>query len=309
MKLIRDLGELDASCRGGAVTIGNFDGVHRGHARIIERILYHAKQLPGPSIVFTFDPHPARLLRPKDEPPPLTWLDRKADLLNELGVDVMVAYPTDQDLLNLDPTEFFQRIVQQALGARAIVEGPNFFFGKSRAGDVAQLKRLCEEYEVNLEIVQPLEFAGQIISSSRVRRYLAQGAVSEVRSMLTQAYRVRGLVTHGAARGRQIGFPTANLEAIDTLVPAPGVYAGWCYTDGERFPAAINIGPNPTFSEHRSKVEVHLLGYAGSLYGRPLEVDFLARLRDIQTFSNVESLLQQLHADIALTAATCEAAA
>ncbi len=146
MKLLRSLDELTADLRGGAVAIGNFDGVHRGHARIVERLLVQARRVGGPGIVFTFDPHPVRLLRPEACPPPLTWTDRKADLLSELGVDAMIAYPTNEALLSLSPEVFFQQIVRQALDARAIVEGPNFYFGRGRAGDIASLGRLCGEF-------------------------------------------------------------------------------------------------------------------------------------------------------------------
>ena len=237
-----------------------------------------------------------RLLRPDQAPPPLTWTDRKAQLLADLGVDALVAYPTSQSLLQLTPAEFFQSIVRQRLRAQAMIEGPNFFFGHDRAGNIETLARLCEQHAIRLEIVQPFVTDGQLISSSRVRTAITEGDVDSARQMLTQPYRLRGMVTHGAARGAQIGFPTANLDAIDTLIPGFGVYAGRAYTNGERYAAAIHIGPNPTFAENVPKVEVHLLNYAGQMYGQPLEVDFLSRLRDIQPFPDVAALTAQLRA-------------
>ena len=304
MKLIRKLDELADACaslKNSAVSIGNFDGVHLGHQKLISRLTAHAKEHGGPSVVFTFDPHPVRLLRPDQAPPPLTWTKRKAALLSALGVDYLVAYPTDQELLQLTPDEFFQQIVLEKLGTAALVEGPNFFFGKDRAGDVKTLQTLCDANKVTLEVVQPTEDDGELISSSRVRSAIADGNIDLARRMLTSPYRVRGMVTHGASRGSKIGFPTANLSAIDTLIPGHGVYAGIAHVDGEAFKAAINIGTNPTFGEDDAKVETHLLDFDRNIYGQAVEVDILTRLRDIQPFPNVEALIAQLHQDIEAT--------
>lgn len=280
------------------MTIGNFDGVHRGHAKIVERLIRKSLAVGGPAIVFTFEPHPVRLLRPELAPPPLTWTERKAELLSELGVDSIIAYPTDEALLALSPSEFFDRIVCEKLGARAMVEGPNFFFGRDRAGDIEVLGQLCHQHDIDLEIVEPLVVGGAFVSSSRVRAAIAGGDVQLARQLLTRPYRIRGMVTHGAGRGAKIGFATANVDAIDTLLPALGVYAGRARTAHAAWPAAINVGPNPTFDEHAVKVEVHLIGYAGSLYGAALEVDFLQRLRDIVPFDSVANLQSQLQLDV-----------
>jgi riboflavin kinase/FMN adenylyltransferase len=296
--LLRSLDDLPESLRGGAVTIGNFDGVHLGHARIIERLLDKAKQVGGPAIVFTFDPHPVRLLRPDKAPPPLTWTDRKAELLAELGVDAVIAYPTDEALLSLSPEEFFARIVREELAAQAMVEGPNFYFGKHRAGNIERLARLCHSAAMQLEIVEPLVVGDDVVSSSRIRALIAAGDVDQARTLLTHPYRIRGMVTHGAARGGKIGFPTANVDAIDTLLPAQGVYAGRAYVGKARWPAASNIGPAPTFGENAVKVEAHLIGFHGSLYGDPIEVEFVSRLRGVQSFASIDALKVQLAADV-----------
>jgi riboflavin kinase/FMN adenylyltransferase len=163
--LIRDLDALPNDLIRGAVTVGNFDGVHRGHSRIIERLLAQSRAVGGPTVVFTFDPHPVRLLRPELAPPPLTWIERKAELLAALGIDALVAYPTDQHLLNLTPGGFFDSIIVTRLAARAIVEGPNFRFGRQRAGTIDTLKDLCKKSDVRLEIVEPLVFEGEVVSS------------------------------------------------------------------------------------------------------------------------------------------------
>ena len=299
MKLIRDLAALPDQLRSGAVAIGNFDGVHRGHARIVERLIAKAREVGGPAVVFTFDPHPAWLLRPKDAPPPLTWTDRKMQLLVELGVDSMIAYPTDEALLQLSPREFFDEIVRGRLDARAMVEGPNFFFGHNRTGTIEVLRQLCGEAGISVEVVEPVVLEGDTVSSSRVRKLIAAGDVDAANRLLTRPYRIRGMVTHGAGRGAKIGFPTANVSAIDTLLPGIGVYAGRAIYNQQEYPAAINLGPNPTFGEQAIKVEAHLIGFAGSLYHEALEVDFLARLRDIRPFPDVAALKAQLNQDVA----------
>ncbi len=299
MEVIRELSDWPASLRTCAVSIGNFDGVHLGHAKIIERLLAVAQQVDGPAVVFTFDPHPVRLLRPEQAPPPLTWTERKAELLGELGADHVIAYPTDEALLQLSADEFFVQIVRGRLDARAIVEGPNFYFGRGRSGNVERLTALCKAAGVLLEVVEPIKIGGEYVSSSRVRKLIEAGQIEEATHLLTRPYRLRGMVTHGSSRGHRIGFPTANVDAIDTLLPAAGVYAGQALlADGSKIAAAINIGPNTTFGEQSHKVEVHLIDWHGALYGQPLEVDFHARLRDIQRFDGVEALKAQLKHDI-----------
>jgi riboflavin kinase/FMN adenylyltransferase len=297
--VIRHLDDLPDAARGGAVAIGNFDGVHLGHRRIVLRLLERAVRLGGPAVVFTFDPHPVRLLRPKECPPPLTWTERKAELLAGLGVNWIVAYPTDEALLALSAHAFFSRIVVDALAAKALIEGPNFYFGHNREGNVALLAQLAAEAGMTLDVVEPVDVDGAIVSSSRVRKLVATGDVAAAAELLGAPYRIRGMVTHGAGRGARLGFPTANLEAVDTLLPAAGVYAGRAWLEGLGWPAAINLGPNPTFGEQAAKVEVHLVDRDQTLYGQPLVVEFLARLRDVAKFASQTELVGQLRRDVA----------
>lgn len=298
MPIIRDLNQLPDAARRGAVAIGNFDGVHRGHLEIVRRLLERAREVGGPAIVFTFDPHPVQLLRPEQCPPPLTWTERKAELLAAHGVYMVVAYHTDEKLLQLTAKEFFDEVVLGALQARAVVEGPNFFFGHNREGNVELLSKLTREAGITLDVVSPVTIEGQLVSSSRIRSLISAGDVATAGQLLSAPYRIRGMVTHGVGRGGTIGFPTANLQGIDTLLPKPGVYAGRAIVQSILYPAAINLGPNPTFGESALKVEIHLLDFHDSLYGQPLEVEFLARLRDVTTFDGPESLIKQLKQDI-----------
>ena len=219
MKLYRSLEELPDSFCSGAVAIGNFDGVHLGHVRIVKRLVARARELAGPAVVFTFDPHPAVILRPEKAPQPLTSTARKVELLAQLEVDVVVAYPTNEAFLRLAPQAFFDEVVQSKLKARGLVEGYNFSFGRDRGGDVRGLAELCHNAGLSLDVVDPVLIDGEAVSSSRVRDLLREGQVRRARELLTQPYRMRGLVVHGAGRGMQLGYPTANLEGVDTLLP------------------------------------------------------------------------------------------
>ncbi len=298
MKLFRDFDLLPECFRGGAVSIGNFDGVHRGHAQLIERLTAMARHVGGPVVVFTFDPHPAQLLRPQAAPTPLEWTERNAQLLGELGVDAVIAYPTDRAFLQIGARQFFDEIVLGRLDARAMVEGANFFFGHDRAGNIDLLRQFCTEAGMSFDVVEPVVIDGAIVSSSRVRSLVASGNVTRARSLLGRPYRIHGVVGHGAGRGKELGYPTANLEQIDTLMPADGTYAGLVLIEGDKYPAAVSVGPNLTFDDDRSKVEAHLIGYTGSLYEKVLEVDFLVRLRDTKKFDSADALVAQIKRDV-----------
>ncbi|MCR9230229.1 MAG: bifunctional riboflavin kinase/FAD synthetase [bacterium] len=295
--LIRGTEGFDA-CRGGMISIGNFDGVHRGHQKMIQTLVDHARQRELPAMVFTFDPHPIHLLRPEHAPPELMGIEERAAILEQLGVDCVIAYPTSRELLNLSPQEFFQQILCDQLNARGLVEGPNFYFGKDRAGDVTLLESLCEEAGMFFKVVEPSMCAERMISSSEIRKAIQTGHVDLAAEMLGRLYQIKGTVGHGDARGRGLGFPTANLSGVPTLLPGEGVYSGFAITEGKRFPAAINLGGNPTFQNQDAKVEVHLIGFTGEIYDQELRVEFLHKLRDVQTFVDVEALKTQLTIDV-----------
>ena len=231
-------------------------------------------------------------------PPPLTWTERKAEATRALGVDAVIAYPTDCAILSLSAEDFFVQIWRGRLDVRVIVEGPNFFFGRDRGGSVDVLTQLCQRMGVELEVVEPLWVDGCCVSSSRIRELIQAGNVRAADQLLTQSYRVHGTVVRVAGRGSQIGFPTANLEPVGMVLPPLGVYAGRAWLRQASFAAAIHIGPNPTFGEDHVKFEVHIVGVTGPLYGEMLGVDFLDRLRGIRSFAGVAELQQQLRQDV-----------
>lgn len=295
--------DVPAQCHGGVVSIGNFDGVHRGHVVLVECMRSIARQIGGPAVAFTFDPHPVCLLRPQQSPAPLTWTERKAELLHACGADEVVVVHTKIELLRLTAEEFFERVVRGSLGARVLVEGPNFGFGRNRSGTITTLNRLCAAAQMQLDVIDPLEIDGQVISSSRVRQCLTDGQVELAAQLLGRPHRVRGQVATGAGRGASLGFPTANLQGTDTVVPGDGVYACRVEHGDKSWPAAAHIGPNATFGEVQRSIEAHLIGFAGDLVGRMLEIDFLARLRGTQKFASAAELVAQMRRDMEQTVA------
>jgi riboflavin kinase/FMN adenylyltransferase len=298
-----------AKQKGSVLSIGNFDGVHLGHQSIVNVLVTRARALGIPALILTFEPHPAALLRSSGPPPRLTTSQQKADLLRKLGVDAVLQYPTDQTLLNLTAREFFDEFVIRKLNAVGLVEGPNFFFGKGRSGDGETLRKFCEETGRFAEILTPSVQNGTLVSSSQIRQALQAGDVESATQFLGRPYSIRGTVVEGDRRGRTIGFPTANLHQIETLIPANGVYAARATapdsSDRQKFQqlAAVSIGPNPTFDQSSGapaplKVEAHVLDFSGDLYGKEIELEFLARIRDLRKFSGAQELQHQIQQDI-----------
>ena len=289
----------DARLLRGAISIGNFDGVHCGHAALVQQLRAMADRIGGPAVAVTFAPPPASLLRPDRLPPQLTTISRRDELLRRCGVDGVVVIRTTRELLQQSPEAFFQSLVVGSLQARGMVEGPNFFFGRDRAGNPTMLRRLCNQLAIQCEIAEPETIGDRMVSSTRVRQLLGDGEVAQANQLLTARYRLSGTVIGGAGRGRLLGFPTANLSDIQTLVPGAGVYACWATVNGKSIGAAVNIGPNPTFGEAQYKVEVHLLDFSGDLYDQSMSIDFVSRVRAVMQFASVQSLQQQVVADIA----------
>jgi len=299
-----DLKQIPTDFMGGCVAIGNFDGVHQGHACLIRQLVQQADRLQGPALVLTFDPPPIALLKPQAPlQPPITPMPRRAELLGRLGIDGIVVLPTSLDLLSLTPQQFFDQVLIQQLRIQGIVEGPNFRFGKDRAGDTRLLEQLCKRQHIELQIVDAQNSAGEMISSSRIRKLLAAGDVDKSNTLLTQPFQISGVVAAGAGRGHQVLVATANLTQVQSMLPAHGVYGGIVCLSGHAYRAAIHIGPNPTFGETHSKIELHLLGWQGDLYGQILCCDLLTRVRETRKFNSQTELLNQIRTDLEIIAA------
>jgi riboflavin kinase / FMN adenylyltransferase len=288
------------------VTIGVFDGVHRGHQRIVSGAAETGAELGMPAAVITFDPHPAEVIRPGSQPPLLCTTRRRAQLLADQGVDVVCVLPFTYEFSQLGPDEFVRAVLVDRLHARRVVVGENFRFGHRAAGDVALLAELGEKYDFGAEGVPLLTDGGVTISSSGIRARLADGDVAGANRDLGRPHRVEGIVVRGQQRGRALGFPTANLEAPPrTVVPADGVYAGWlARLDQEgreevRWPAAISVGTNPTFDGREQTVEAYALDRDDlDLYGVHVAVDFAARLRGMVRYESAAALAEQMRRDV-----------
>jgi len=283
----------------GVITVGNFDGVHRGHQQMLKALCEIARVHSAPAVVVTFDPHPLSLLRPDAPLPRLTSIARRTQLLRDSGADEVVVLPVTHDLLQMTADDFFTEILVGQLAAKGIVEGPNFHFGRDRNGDVRHLARLCRNTGIAFQVIRPVEDDGRLISSSRIRKRLGEGRVLDAVAMTGHPHRISGEVARGARRGRQLGFPTANLEDIAMMLPTNGVYAGMTTVDGETYVVAVSIGPNPTFDDNRLKVECYLDGFTGDLYGQRLDVDLLSEVRPLCSFDSVEALKTQIQTDVA----------
>jgi riboflavin kinase/FMN adenylyltransferase len=283
-----------------AVTIGNFDGVHRGHEALVRAAAEWARSEGGDTVVLTFDPHPVSVVDPSRAPVTLSTLDQKAELLEALGVDRLVVAPFNEDLARRPPEDFARLVLAGALQTRKVVVGDNFRFGHDRAGDVTRLADLGRTLGFEVEALAPIQHQGRPISSSRVRRVLLDGAVEEAQVLLGRPYFIDGRVVVGERRGRTLGFPTANLDSENETLPALGVYSARCRVpSGQWEPAVVNVGNRPTFGGRPVSVEAHLLDFDGDLYGAQVRLAFHARLRGEQRFAGPEALVARIREDVA----------
>ena len=306
MQLWHGLDDVPAGWGSCVATVGVFDGVHRGHQRIVSHAVDAARELRLPVVVVTFDPHPDEVVRPGTHPPFLCTARRRAQLLAGLGVEAVCVLPFSYEFSQLGPDEFVAAVLADRLHAARVVVGENFRFGHKAAGDVALLQQLGEKYDFTADGVPLLVSDGVTISSSYIRERLAAGDVTAAAEALGRPHRVEGVVVRGQQRGRALGFPTANLETPPhTAIPADGVYAGWLSSldpDGspaQRWPAAISIGTNPTFEGAERTVEAYALDRDDlDLYGAHVAVDFAARLRATVKFASVDDLIVQMRVDV-----------
>lgn len=305
MIVFRDLGEVPADFGSSAVAIGKFDGVHAGHRAVIERLKADAAASGARAVAVTFDRNPLALLRPEICPENVVSVERKLELLGELGLDATLLLTFDRELASRTPVEFVKEILVDALHVSTVLVGRDFRFGHKGAGTPDLLRELGPQYGFTVDVVEDVYVDGseRRVSSSWIRELLAEGDVSKAKSVLGRAVDVRGEVVHGLKRGRELGFPTANLSAsVDALVPADGVYAGWLidHDTDVRYPAAVSVGTNPTFDDVLVRqVEAHVLDEDSlDLYGHDVTVEFTERLRGMVAFEGIEALMAQMSADV-----------
>ncbi|PVE13077.1 bifunctional riboflavin kinase/FAD synthetase [Streptomyces scopuliridis] len=313
MQRWRGLEDIPQDWGRSVVTIGSYDGVHRGHQLIIGRAVERARELGMQSVVVTFDPHPSEVVRPGSHPPLLAPHHRRAELMADLGVDALLILPFTLEFSKLSPADFIVKVLVDKLHARAVIEGPNFRFGHKAAGNVAVLADLGVTYDYEVEVVDLYVTGeaggGEPFSSTLTRRLVAEGDVAGAAEILGRPHRVEGVVVRGAQRGRELGFPTANVETLPhTAIPADGVYAGWLTADGERMPAAISVGTNPQFEGTERTVEAYAIDRVGlDLYGLHVTVDFLSYVRGQRKFESIDALLEAIRDDVKRSRALIEA--
>lgn len=284
------------------VTIGVFDGVHRGHQAIIGRAVARARDLAVPAVVVTFDPHPSEVVRPGTHPAMLTSQQHKAELIEALGVDVFCVIPFTQEFSRLDPQAFVVETLVEHLHASAVLVGENFRFGHNASGDVDTLRSLGARFGFEVEVAELISEAGTTFSSTFIRSVIAGGDVVTAAKALGRLHRLDGIVVRGDSRGHEIGFPTANLETHRyAAIPADGVYAGWLLRRGERLPAAVHVGTNATFAGTDRRVEAYVLDFDGDLYGEHVSLEFVDRLRGSVRFPDADALVEQMHLDVGRT--------
>lgn len=299
MLVARSLAELPPPRGPSVVTVGNFDGVHLGHQAILARVVERARALGGVSTLVTLDPHPARVLRPERAPLMILPLSERIRLVEEAGIERMLVLAFTLAFSRTPAEVFVEEVLVRALQCREVYLGRNFRFGRDQEGDVDLLRRLGPKFGFTAEGVPEVHYKDFPISSTLVRSTLMDGQVALARRLLGRPFVLLGRVVRGDGRGRSLDFPTANLEVENELVPRDGVYITRALVDGSAHPAATNIGHRPTFGEHRRVVEAHLVDFDGDLYGRPLRLELLRRLRGERRFSGPDELRAQIRRDVA----------
>ncbi len=305
MRYIAGSAALDEPLTRPIITIGNFDGVHLGHRAILETVVGRARDLDGVAVVYTFDPHPRKVLRPANAPGLLTTLDQKVELLEEAGVDVVVVEPFTPEFAQTQANEFIQRCLHERLRPVEVYVGYDFHFGRDREGSMRMLTEQGPRLGFSVTIIPEVTMDDGDVNSTRIRELLAEGRPERAARMLGRPFTVRGTVVRGDQRGRTLGFPTANLAPENEVLPASGVYAGHLQLLDEgnpprsdRLPAVMNVGRRPTFAGEETRAEAHVLDFDGDLYGRRVEISFSLRLRSEQKFESVEALKQQIGEDV-----------
>ena len=279
------------------LALGNFDGLHRGHLKIIERVKRGAAEHGGTPMAMTFDPHPPRVVRPDKAPPLLMTKPQRLEALHRAGIACVAVVRFTRELSQWDPETFVRNVLVDWLHVSEVWVGANFLFGRGRAGNFSLLRTLGQQYGFRADKIDPVRYKDFVVSSTRIRRLVTEGRVDEAGALLGHSYYIDGTVIEGRKRGRELGFPTANVVTDNELLPPHGIYATVLDVDGVVHAGLTNIGTRPTFDEPDVTVETYLLKYSGDLYGRRVRLSFVQRLRDERRFEDVDALRAQMQAD------------
>jgi len=299
MNIIYDLEKLEKPLINSVLTIGNFDGVHKGHMVLFNKVKERAEALHGQSAVMTFEPHPIKVMKPGNGPPLITPMKEKLDLILKTGMDVIFCVPFTREFAAISARDFVEDILLKKIGIKEIVVGYDYTFGHDRLGDISILEEMGEKLGFKVHVMEPVYIDRRLVSSTSIRKLVREGDFSLAETFLGRHYQICGTVIRGDDRGgRLLGFPTANLKVLDELIPRMGVYAVTVNVDENTYNGVTNIGTNPTFGEHAMSVETHLLDFSGVLLDKTIRINFLKRLRDEKTFNSVKELSDQIAEDI-----------
>jgi riboflavin kinase/FMN adenylyltransferase len=306
LESVHGTAELKHELRRPVLTIGNFDGLHVGHRSIMRRVLSRARDLDGQAVVYTFEPHPRKVLQPDRAPQLLTTLDQKVELLEGMGVDVAIFEPFDRDFAEIEPETFVREYLHRRIRPMEVYVGYDFRFGHDREGSMRLLTEMGPRLGFSVTIIPEVTIDGRDVNSTRIRELLSQGDVRETQRLLGRPFCTRGVIVEGKRRGRTLGFPTANIAPQNEVMPASGVYAGWTrFVDegdpprGSEIPCVTNVGWRPTFSEDEGFVaEAHLIDFEGEIYGRRIDLSFEQRLRGECKFPSAVALQEQIQKDV-----------
>ena len=299
MAVISDLQQLKEPLINPVLTIGNFDGVHKGHLTLFDMVKERAKSIDGQSALMTFDPHPIKVMKPGNGPPLITLTQQKLELIEDADIDVIFCIPFTKEFASISASEFVQDILVDRIGVKEIVVGYDYTFGQGRKGDIGLLQEMGEASGFIVHVVEPVHVGNELVSSTSIRKLVQDGNLSEAKQLLGRDYQILGTVVRGKNRGgRLLGFPTANLELIDELVPKVGVYAVKVVVGGQSINGVTNIGYNPTFGKGPFSVETHILDFKEDLLGRRIQVKFVKRLRDERPFGSIKDLADQIGLDV-----------
>ena len=302
MQIVEGYGHVPADARGAVLAIGNFDGVHRGHQALIAAAVAEARALGAPAGALIFEPHPREFFHPEEPHFHLTSVAQKLAIFEQLGLDLAVILPFNRELASLSAEDFIARVLVEGLGARHVVIGHDFFFGKGRSGTPETMREAAQRLGFGITIIAPVAAEGEVFSSSAIRLRLAQGDVKGAAGMLGRWWRAGGTVVGGARRGTGLGFPTANVPLPRGTALGHGIYAVRAYAQGRQYDGAAYIGTRPTYDNGMPVLEVFLFGFDGDLYGRPIEVEFIDFVREDRKFASSKELVAQMQVDCARAA-------
>lgn len=298
MEIIRGTANLKKKFNTPVITIGNFDGIHLGHQKILKDVKRRSSELKGDSIVYTFEPHPLNILFPHKKVPLITSFSEKIKLIEESGIDIVICEDFTPEYANLSPRQFVKDILLDKIGVKAVFVGHDYAFGKGRKGNIDTLKQLGEELVFEVHVVDAVKVDAILVSSTKIRDTIQKGDVKKVAGFLGRSYSISGKVEKGKNRGKGLGFPTANLKSVEEICPKPGIYAVHVSYRDQPYQGVVNIGFNPTFKDKTLSIEVYILEFNKDIYDEYIKISFVERLRDEKAFDSPEALVEQIKKDV-----------